>query len=264
MKSKTQREFMHRKFRKRFEASPTARKRIDKKKFYGVKINIKVYSKEIKDHFFNKKLLDQSLKGDGSLAQKMDFYFFKVRSTYDKLLKFADKQLRDSFIKGSKRVIDNSGDTIDLKEEVNETPVDFLVNQQTEYYDGITQAQSTKVNQIIQKGLDEGKTDEAVAKEIRNAVKKISDTRALRIARTEIVKTHTIGQVETMNQAGVEYYNYITSNDSKVAKVCRKHQGPKGRERIYKVALAGTPDNPLPVLNSHPNCRCAAVAYFKK
>lgn len=255
---------MRRRFQKRFEATPTARRKIDEKKFYGVKINIKTYSKEIKEHFYNKKLLDKYLKGEGSLGQKLDRYFFRIKSTYDKLLNKAEIQLKDSFIKGSKRVIDNSGDTMKIDEPVNDEVISLIRNQQTEYYDNLTMAQSKRVNQIIKKGFDDGLTDEKIAEQIESSIKEISSKRALRIARTEVVKTHTIGQVETMHQAGIEYYNYITSNDSKVSKICKKHQGPKGRERIYNVAMAGSLDNPLPVLNSHPNCRCAAVAYIKK
>ena len=262
MKCRMKREFTRRNFRKRFEATPKARKIIDKKKFYGVKINIKVYRKSIVEHFFNKSLLINSLGGDGDIFQKMQGYFFKIRS-YDNLLKIAGKNIIDAFKKGSKRVMDNSGDIIKLEEPIKETSAELIKLQQTEYYDNITKAQSDKVNNIIQKGIDEGKIDKQVADEIIKSIKSITEKRAIRIARTEIVKVHTIGQIETMHQAGIEEYNYITSNDKKVSKICSKHQGAKGKEKIYKTAYAGTSDNPLPVLNSHPNCRCVAVAYIK-
>lgn len=263
MKCKAKREFTHRNFPRRFEAKPAARTKINKRKYYGVKINEKEYRKQINDHFYQPKLLDKLFKGSESLATKANQYLFQIGSTYDKLLASAKSILGDAYRKGSKRVIDNSGDTIKLDEPVDETTVDVITGQQVTYYDNLTGAQSRKINKIIEDGVAAGITDDEIAAEIKGSVKSISASRSRMIARTEIVKTHSIAQTETMKQAGVEQYNYITANDKKVSKICRKNQGAKGREKIYETALAGTPQNPLPVINSHPNCRCVPVAYFK-
>lgn len=264
MKSKMKREFTKRKCLKRYEASKTARKKIDKKKYYGVKINVTNYKKAISGFFNDPKKLSAALVGGGLLSLKMSNYFQKLSSDYTPLLDQAKEILGDSFEKGSKRVLDNSGGSISLDEPVDKGAVDILLNQQTTYYDNLTEAQSRKTNKIIADGLEKGSSEEQIVEEIRKNIKSISNSRAQRIARTEIVKSHNTAQVETMKQAGIEEYNYITSNDKKVSKICRKNQGPKGRERIYKTNLAGTPQNPLPVANSHPNCRCTTVAYFKK
>lgn len=263
MRCNKKREFTIRRFQKRFEAKPRARTKINKRKYFGVKKNIKEYKKAITDHFNNLPLLNRALKGPQDLAVKMNKYFIGLSANYDQLLETARDLLGDSFEKGSKRVLDNSGGTIKLDEPVDQQAVDILTQQQTAYYDNLSEAQSKKVNEVIAKGLEEGETDQAIAEEIKSEIKSISNTRALRISRTEIVKSHTIAQTETMSQAGIDEYNYITSNDKKVSKICRKNQGAKGREKIYKTALAGTAQNPLPVLNSHPNCRCTTVAYIK-
>ena len=264
MKCKIKREFTKRTYPKRFEVKPTARTKIDKKKYYGVKVNIKEYKKSISDYFNNETLLKKAMKGPESLAIKMDRYFFQLKSNYSELLDKAKEILGDAFEKGSKRVLDNSGGTIKLDEPVDQAAVDILTNQQTVYYDNLTEAQSRKTNEIIAAGLEDGLSDKEISENITGSIKNISNKRALRIARTEIVKSHTIAQTETMNQAGIKEYNYVTSNDKKVAKICKKNQGPKGREKIYKTELAGTAQNPLPVVNSHPNCRCTTVAYFRK
>lgn len=263
MKSQTKREFTKRTFPKRYEAKPRARTVINKKKYYGVKINVKQYKSAISSYFNNTKLLSSILKGKESLNQKMNKYFFELSNDYSALLIQARSILGDSFEKGTKRVLDSKGNTISMDEPVDQRAVDILTTQQTVYYDNLTHAQSTKTNKIIAKGLEEGKTNIEIADEIESSIKNISNTRALRIARTEIVKSHTIAQTETMIQAGIEEYNYITSNDRKVSKICKHNQGAKGREKIYKTELAGTPQNPLPVINSHPNCRCTPVAYIK-
>ncbi len=263
MKCKMKREFTKRKFQRRLEAKPRARTKINKRKYYGVKINVKEYKKVISGWFNNLPLLNKILKGKESIQVKMNQYFFKISSDYTDLLASANSILGDAFDKGSKRVLDNSGNSIKLDEPVDRGAVDILVNQQTSYYDNLTKAESEKTNDIIAQGLEDGISDQEITENIKKDIKKISNTRALRIARTEIVKSHTIAQTETMAQAGIEEYNYITSNDKKVSKICRHNQGPKGRERIYKTELAGTAQNPLPVLNSHPNCRCTTVAYIK-
>ena len=263
MKCKTKREFTKRTFPKRFEAKPGARTKINKRKYYGVKKDIQGYKVSISNYFNNPTLLNKFLKGKENIKVKMDKYFFKLSSDYSSLLVEAKTFLSDSFEKGSKRALDNSGNTIKLDEPVDQGAVDILVNQQTTYYDNLTEAESKKTNEIIAKGLEEGSSEADIVEEIKSEIKDISNTRASRIARTEIVKSHTVAQTETMKQAGIDEYNYITANDKKVSKICRKNQGAKGREKIYKTALAGTTENPLPVLNSHPNCRCVTVAYIK-
>lgn len=264
MKCKTKREFIPRNFPRRYEARPTARVKINKKKYYGVRVDVNKYKKDIFDHFYDESLLRKISRTAGDVRTKADQYLFQVASTYDELKEKARSILGDVFRKGSKRVLDNSGDTIKLDEPVDENSVNVLTNQQTEYYQNLTKAQAKKINQIIAQGTEDGDTDQQISENIRKGIKKLSSKRALRIARTEVVKTHSVAQTDTMLQAGIDKYNYITSNDKKVSKICRKNQGPKGRERIYETALAGTPSNPLPVINSHPNCRCTPVAYIPK
>lgn len=260
---KMKREFTKRKFQKRLEVKPTARIKINKKKYNGVKKNISEYKKYIFEHFSNVKLFDKILKGAEDLQTKFNQYIFMISSDYSNLLLKANELIGDSFRKGTKRTLDNKGNTIKLDEPIDETAIDILVNQQTTYYDNLTANQSRNVNKIIAKGLEEGKPNDIIADEIKKEIKDISNIRALRIARAEIIKSHSIAQIDTMRQAGIEEYNYITANDKKVSKICRHNQGAKGREKIYKTSLAGTKDNPLPVLNSHPNCRCVTVAHIK-
>lgn len=228
-----------------------------------MKKNVKEYKKAISEHFNDTPLMNKILKGKETIKVKMNQYFFIIGSNYTNLLETAKRLLGDSFEKGSKRVLDNSGDTIKIDEPVDQGAVDVLTNQQTTYYDNLTQAESKKTNEIIAQGLKEGSSDKEITENIQKEIKNISNTRAQRIARTEIVKSHTIAQTETMKQAGIEEYNYITANDKKVSKICRRNQGNKGREKIYKTALAGTAQNPLPVINSHPGCRCSIVIYVK-
>ena len=88
---------------------------------------------------------------------------------------------------------------------------------------------------------------------------KFTKGRATTIARTELVKAHNQGQVETMRALDVQTYIYWTTGDKKVSAICKHNQGPRSKPNIYNLNEAGTPNAPLPVLQSHPNCRCTIL-----
>ena len=240
------------------ESSPNARRKINKRKYFGVKGNSRQYRKDIYNTFYDRDLLKRSLKTEGVTKGVAD-YFTAINKRMGALLNKAIKILRDTYDKGTKRIMDQDGNEVRLEEPEDTVAINQLIGEQQTYYANVSEEQSKKVNQIIADGLEDGTPTKKIASRINQSVRKISSRRANTIARTEIVKSHNLGQVETMRQAGIKKYNYITANDNKVAEICKKNQGPKGRERIYEIAKAGTPDNPLPVINSHPNCRCTVV-----
>ena len=253
--------------KKRYLKSATkkARRLIDKKKYYGVKGNVTQYRKAIFETFYDKDLVKNLLSEELPFHFKEDFndvvanYFRNINEKIAELLEKAKEILLDSFQKGSKRLMDKDGAVVKFDEIEDTEAINKLIGEQQDYYEGITQAQSEKVNRVIADGLEKGQSTEKISERVHSSIRSISSKRAMRISRTEIVKSHTLGQVQTMKEAGIEQYNYITANDKKVSKICKHNQGPKGREKIYDVQYAGTPSNPLPVINSHPNCRCAVV-----
>lgn len=240
-------------------SSRTARRKINKRKYYGVKKNITQYRRDIYTTFYDKNLLKRAL-ASGIVIGVAD-YFSAVNKKIDSLLNKAVSILRDTYDKGSKRIMDSDGNTVKLDDAEDTFAINELIGEQQTYYSNISREQSTKVNEIISRGLQDGETNKKIASRINQTVKRVSQRRATTIANTEIVKSHNLGQIETMKQAGIKKYNYITSNDPKVSEICRKNQGPKGRERIYEVQYAGTPNNPLPVIQSHPGCRCTIVIH---
>ena len=242
---------------KQREASKTARRKINKRKYYGVKVNERKYRKDIYNTFYDRNLLKRSLKKGP--VQGIADYFVAINRKLDSLLRKAISLLTDSYDKGTKRLLDKDGNTVELGDPTDTLAIDTLIGEQQTYYVNLTRAQSQKVNKIIAKGLEDGTSTAKIASQINVGVKKVSQRRATNIAKSEIVKSHNLGQNETMRQAGIKEYNYITSDDSKVSDICKKNQGPKSRPHNYKVAQAGTADNPLPVINSHPGCRCTTV-----
>lgn len=185
----------------------------------------------------------------------------KLQGIRDKIQDF----FYNAFNKGSKRVLTKDGEQVQFGEVQDTRAIDFMINKQVQYFKGLTEDQSKAVLKIIADGRNTKKTSAEISKDIQKSVKTLTKARCNTIARTEIVKAHNQGQVQTMKELGVDTYRYITANDNNVAKICKKNQGPRGRERIYKLDEAGTPKNPLPVINSHPNCRCVIVCNdFKK
>ncbi len=72
-----------------------------------------------------------------------------------------------------------------------------------------------------------------------------------RLARSETAMAQSDGKLEQYRAAGVTVVDYVTANDSKVSKICRRleAEGPYAIDRV-----------PVPVRDSHPNCRCTILA----
>lgn len=70
------------------------------------------------------------------------------------------------------------------------------------------------------------------------------------IAQAEVAQAHVLGKEQQFLAMGIAQYNYVHSKDGKVSTKCRNHAaaGP------YTVG-----DGPLPVRDSHPECRCTVV-----
>jgi len=251
-----------------------ARTKINSKKRFGVRQNITKYYKEIVDTFYNENLLEEKLNkylrqtGQEVLRENLNDTFLQylneVNQNMKKLLEKAKDILIDSWKKGTERIQDQEGNTIKFDEEIDENAIKLLAKEQERNYKSLTKQQTKAVNSTISKGLEQGKSYEEIANDIKSRVKTITKNSAMRISRTEVVANHNVGQVQTMQKAGIKYYSFINSPDyiGKDGKtypciICRKLQGAKGRERIYEVDKAGTSENnPLPVMQTHPNCKC--------
>jgi SPP1 gp7 family putative phage head morphogenesis protein len=72
-----------------------------------------------------------------------------------------------------------------------------------------------------------------------------------RLARSEIAMAQSDGSLVMMREQGTTLVDYLTAEDSEVSRICRElaEAGP------YAIA-----DVPVPVRDSHPNCRCALAA----
>lgn len=99
-------------------------------------------------------------------------------------------------------------------------------------------------------GLYDGKNPTEVARQLRDRFQ-AHDYDWLRLARSEMTQAHAAGKLDQYAEMDIEQYDYVTAGDGKVSAVCRglAAAGP------YPVG-----QGPLPMRDSHPNCRCTVVA----
>lgn len=74
-----------------------------------------------------------------------------------------------------------------------------------------------------------------------------------RLARSEVAWAQSTGKRDLMQQQGVELYDYVTAGDARVSAICQSLAagGP------YRL---DDPGAPLPMRDSHPNCRCTIAS----
>ena len=102
----------------------------------------------------------------------------------------------------------------------------------------------------MQAGLYEGQNPRDVARALRERFDgKNADW--VRLARSEITQAHALGKLDQYQEMDIELYDYVTAGDGKVSAICRGNaaRGP------YPVGKG-----PLPMRDSHPNCRCTVLA----
>jgi len=115
---------------------------------------------------------------------------------------------------------------------------------------GITDVMSQQMSRILTNGLVHGKGAAFIARELRKNIAGITKTRALVLARTEIVAAQAEGQLTAFKLLGVEkvgiFAEWSTAGDDKVCPLCGELEGV-----VMPIAQARG------LIPRHPNCRCA-------
>lgn len=100
-------------------------------------------------------------------------------------------------------------------------------------------------------GVENGDSTTDIAKSIEQFFDREGEWRALRIARTEVIKGYAEGSMEGMRQSGVvRAKRWLTANDDRVEEECMHNQadGEIGLEDAFSSGHSAPP--------VHPNCRC--------
>lgn len=118
--------------------------------------------------------------------------------------------------------------------------------------EGITDQMSNQLVREFTDGMIAGLSPRQVARNITAKIDKISNNYALSLARTEIVRAHAEGQLNSLEMLGVERVGvsveWSTAGDHRVCELCRPLNGV-----VLKIKEA------YGLLPRHKNCRCAFI-----
>lgn len=116
---------------------------------------------------------------------------------------------------------------------------------------GVTDYLATKMTRTLADGLTQGVSPLSLVKSLADDLD-IGENRAETIARTEIVRAHAEGQLEALEDLGVEEVGvtveWDTAGDYKVCPLCAPLQGV-----VLKLSEAKG------MIPRHPSCRCAWI-----
>ncbi len=128
--------------------------------------------------------------------------------------------------------------------------IQILAASSYTHLEGVTNEMSTKIVRTLTDGLVQGKSPKTIAADLVKNVQDIGKRRAELIARTEIVRAHAEGQLNTFEALGVEDLGvsaeWDITGDKKVCKQCKPLDGV-----TFSVNQARG------MLPRHPRCRCA-------
>lgn len=139
--------------------------------------------------------------------------------------------------------------------------VERLASRAFENLKGVTAPMKSELNRILSDGLAGKRSLKAIAKDIAKTLK-VSEARALRIARTEMVYVNAEGQLDAMESLGITSVTaeveFVTAagqgaSDTEMEKlrVCPKCMELSGRK--YTISEAHG------IIPLHPGCRCSWI-----
>jgi len=117
---------------------------------------------------------------------------------------------------------------------------------------GITATMGSQMNLILAQGMADGSGAQEIAKEMLDKIDSLSNSRAMTIARTEVINAHAEGQLDAFTKLGVEDLGvkaeWSTAGDDRVCEECEPMEG-----QIFTVEEARG------LIPLHPNCRCTWI-----
>ena len=252
------------KAKKEFPSNPSGTKHIDKafgielKRTFGEARNRLLGNLNIHKEKYNKMILTEATIG----RSFFNLLIGVMASLNPKIQKILEKYIRKAMEKGFKDAIISArikGVAPPAKEEIKKHVLKTMHRIK-----GFTHGMEEDLKELVTEGISQGDSISTVANEIRNKFK-ITRSRSNTIARSEVVRTYNISKIDTLKNKGFKYGKIIASMDDRTCRgnnfdAYNKLTGEtyhNCREwRNKKILLS----NPLiPVVDSHPNCRCSVV-----
>lgn len=170
-----------------------------------------------------------------------------IRQAYHKGLENATQDLQEAGVEVDTENIDqvfNLG--------VHQQEVQRLYTRNFTELEGITREVDRQVSRELANGFSEGHNPNKIARNISDRVNKIGKTRATTLARTEVIRSHSVGQLNRYERMGVDEVTVkaelLTAQDARVCEQCAALEG-----NVYTLEEAR---GLIPV---HPQCRCRHI-----
>ncbi len=127
--------------------------------------------------------------------------------------------------------------------------IELLYERAFNELDGITKVMEQQMSRTLAEGLSQGWGIKKIAKSLTDNVSKMNRTRANVLARTEIIRAHAEGQLDSFERLGVEELQLMaewsTAGDERVCIECGELEG-----------VVMTVEEARGLIPRHPNCRC--------
>lgn len=128
--------------------------------------------------------------------------------------------------------------------------VQLLATRSFEELRGVTETMAQRLNRELANGIIRGDNPRTVARNMTEAIDGLTRQRAELIARTEIVHAHAEGQLDGLEDLGIEEVTpaveWTTAGDDRVCPRCAANDG-----EVFTIKQARG------LIPLHPNCRCA-------
>lgn len=132
--------------------------------------------------------------------------------------------------------------------------VRLLYTRAFEELRGITADMAADMSRILAQGLVDGSGPARIAQAMNRSIRGMSRRRGMLLARTEIVRAHAEGQLDSFETLGVRSLGvraeWSTAGDDRVCPRCAANEG-----KLFTIEKAR---GKIPL---HPQCRCAWVPY---
>lgn len=170
-----------------------------------------------------------------------------LERTYGEVFKSANAPNLDFYAGGKEQFLRSAFTAPEATSKIK-----LLATRAYENLKGVTAQMSAKMASVLAGGMVAGKNPRQIARELAQQVEGLGKARALTIARTEIIHAHAEGQLDALEQLGVDEVSALvewdTAGDDKVCPRCAALAG-----QVFEIKEARG------MLPLHPNCRCAWV-----
>jgi len=243
--------------------------RINKRKYYGLGVEIEKVESVYEKHFDVDAVVDSLEDNIPEVASSTEDVASdavnraQILEDTDAVVDDLEEPFQDSYEKGTRRAFNSQGDTLPPPENVDDRVNDIL-REQRNYISKLDQDLREKAIEVIRAGVAAGLAKSQIFSDLQNELEALKETRSSTVANSEIVKAGVAGTVATFEANGVESVTWVSSQDDDVCKPGNFRVTINGTTYTSCRELDGEsfelPRFPEPVLQSHANCRCTLVS----